>query len=182
MEPERMQIFSPTVRDLRLTTAVKIAGRASPSPAERDAAGLVLLRPVADGGVEAEELQEAPAPRAPARRGLARAGGEVPHQQPQAVFRRARIAAGGEDAVERVHGLGELAVRLPRGPAPGRVLQQPQELMRQRRVVVPRKAPPVGRLDGGAVPGGQARAAAALPAAMCHAGGRPFIPISSFSL
>jgi len=38
--------------------------------------------------VEAEELQEAPAPRAPARRGLARVGSEVPHQQPQAVFHR----------------------------------------------------------------------------------------------
>jgi hypothetical protein len=143
------------------------------SPAERHAARLVLqLRPVADGGVEAEELQHALAPRAAARRGLARARGEMPHQQPQALARGVAVPARSracgrrvEDAVEGAHGLAELPVRLLRRPRPRpprpplvRALQQLEELQLQRRVVAPREAPPVGRLDGGEVLGGQARA------------------------
>ncbi|KAG2581136.1 hypothetical protein PVAP13_6KG016100 [Panicum virgatum] len=70
---------APPLAARALVRRRKNVGRVSSSPAERDAAGLALLRPVTDGGVEAEELQEAPAPRAPAWRGLARVGSEVPH-------------------------------------------------------------------------------------------------------
>lgn len=127
-------------------------------------------RPVADGGVEAEQLHHALAARAPAaRRGLAGAARRVvPHQQAQAAARR-RVGVGvgvgvgagaavvGEDVLEGVHGLAELAVRLrtpsPRPPLPPLVgvLEELEDLELQRGVVAAREAPALGPLDGGEV-------------------------------
>jgi hypothetical protein len=150
----------------------------------------VRRRPVADGGVEAEQLHHALAARAPAaRRGLAGAARRVvPHQQAQAAARR-RVGVGvgvgvgagaavvGEDVLEGVHGLAELAVRLPGRPLPRPplpplvgVLEELEDLELQRGVVAAREAPALGPLDGGEVLGREARAPQVQPRRVAEPG------------